>query len=146
MTTFLDRKTGFIFGGNIYNCGTWMDKMGESSTAGNRGVPSTPRDGADIEIIGLLKSTVSWLDEMNKSSKYSFNGVKIDEEFFTYKEWSSAIKKNFEHHFYIPIDEKDDKLYNVDPKLIKQRGFYKDTLNSEKSENDYQLRPNQVYL
>lgn len=71
----VDWKTGLIFGGNAFNCGTWMDKMGESQKAGTKGQPGTPRDGAPVEITGLVKSALTWLDGLSSKGKFPFKGV-----------------------------------------------------------------------
>lgn len=77
----VDWSTGFIHGGNRYNCGTWMDKMGESVKAGTKGVPGTPRDGAPVEITGLLASTLRWLDQLSQKGQFPFKGVNAKGEF-----------------------------------------------------------------
>lgn len=76
----VDWSTGFISGGNRYNCGTWMDKMGESERAGTKGIPGTPRDGAPVEITGLQASTLIWLDGLSRAGKFPFKGVEADGE------------------------------------------------------------------
>jgi glycogen debranching enzyme len=74
----VDWDTGLIHGGNEFNCGTWMDKMGESIKAGTQGLPGTPRDGAPVEITGLLKSTLRWLRNLSSQGNFPFKGVEAN--------------------------------------------------------------------
>ncbi|CAG2116623.1 unnamed protein product [Medioppia subpectinata] len=131
----VSRETGFVFGGNEHNCGTWMDKMGSSQKAGNKGRPSTPRDGSAVELIGLSKSVVTFLAELSDKKQYPFSGVtESDGKEFSFKEWSLKIKDNFEKYFHISADSDD--------KLINRRLIYKDTFGATIEWMDYQLRPN----
>ncbi|KAL8820229.1 MAG: hypothetical protein Q9223_001521 [Gallowayella weberi] len=139
----VDWDTGIIFGGNQSNCGTWMDKMGESDRAGSRGVPGTPRDGAPIEITGLLASTLAWVAELLEQGRYRFEGVKTESgEEMTFKAWASKLQDSFERCYYIPPDPSDDGSYKVNTAIVNRRGIYKDLYRSGKEYEDYQLRPN----
>lgn len=139
----VDWDTGIIFGGNQNNCGTWMDKMGESERAGSKGVPGTPRDGAAIEITGLHYSAMVWLAKLYKEGKYKYEGVDTaDKQAIKFSEWSARIKENFERCYWVPLNAKDDKSYDVNPKIINRRGIYKDLYKSGKEYEDYQLRAN----
>ncbi|KAG9247506.1 putative glycogen debranching enzyme [Calycina marina] len=142
----VDWSTGIIFGGNQNNCGTWMDKMGESVSANSKGVPGTPRDGAAVEITGLLYSTLKWVSELHQQDgKYKYAGVSINDpsaKVITFKDWASKIKNNFERCYYVPASESEDSKYDVKTDMINRRGIYKDLYKSGKEYEDYQLRPN----
>ena len=81
------KKTGFCFGGNKDNCGTWMDKMGSAAMI-NKGVPATPRDGAPVELVGLQYSFISFLASLNAAGKFSSAGV----EEISFQDWANLIK------------------------------------------------------
>ena len=143
----VDWSTGFVHGGNRFNCGTWMDKMGESEQAGSKGVPGTPRDGAAIEITGLLKSALRWVIELHAHGHFPWtevnttpgdNGQKV-----SFGEWEKKIQQNFERSYFIPQRPAEDGEYDVKSHLIHRRGFYKDLFKSWREVEDYQLRPNQ---
>ncbi|EPS29585.1 putative glycogen debranching enzyme [Penicillium oxalicum 114-2] len=139
----VDWETGIIFGGSQDNCGTWQDKMGESEKAGSKGVPGTPRDGAAIEITGLLYSALNWVSKLHELKVYPHSGVDLGNgKSVTFKEWSEKIKANFERCYYVPLDTKDDAQYDVDANVVNRRGIYKDLYRSGKPFEDYQLRGN----
>ncbi|KAI4806376.1 hypothetical protein KUCAC02_017203 [Chaenocephalus aceratus] len=140
----VDQTTGFISGGNRFNCGTWMDKMGESERAHNKGIPATPRDGSAVEIVGLCKSTVRWIVKLHNNGHFPYAAVNIRRGGQTYSEsyakWDLKIQENFEKKFYIPHDPKDYE--GKQPELVHKRGIYKDSFGSSSPWCDYQLRTN----
>ncbi|KAL4884419.1 hypothetical protein BJY04DRAFT_182448 [Aspergillus karnatakaensis] len=139
----VDWTTGLIFGGNQFNCGTWQDKMGESEKAGSKGVPGTPRDGAAIEITGLVYSALKWVSNLNEQGLYPYDKVDIgDGNSITFKEWAARIKNSFERCYYVPEDSKEDDQYDLDSHIVNRRGIYKDLYRSGKPYEDYQLRSN----
>ncbi|CAH8590703.1 unnamed protein product [Schistosoma turkestanicum] len=137
----IDLNTGFPRGGNAFNCGTWMDKMGSSAKAGNQGIPATPRDGSAVELVGLAYAVVSWLAEShnrgrNHSGYYPHGGVQLTSgKELQWEEWSNLLKSSFESHFWIPEGTKD-------PNLLYNKGIYRDSVGSSGGYTDNQLRPN----
>lgn len=135
----VDWSTGLIFGGQQFNCGTWMDKMGESERAGNKGYPGTPRDGAAVEIQGLLKSALRFV---NTLKDFPHEVTRQDGTTISLVDWEKLVQENFEKCFYVPENPGDDGDYDIDPSLVNRRGIYKDLYRAGKPYEDYQLRPN----
>lgn len=140
----VDWETGFVFGGNEHNCGTWMDKMGSSAKAGNKGKPATPRSGSAVELVGLSMSALTWLEKLAAQKVYPYDGVSAIKNGVstkvTFKDWCALIKSNFEKHFWINVDQEAE--YEPHPELINRRGIYKDSFFAKPFWADFQLRPN----
>ena len=117
--------------------------MGESEKAGSKGIPGTPRDGAAIEITGLLYSTLVWVAQLHDDGSYE-NGVVTTAggQKISFQGWASRIRDNFERCYYIPLDPKEDDQYDINPTIVNRRGIYKDLYKSGKEYEDYQLRAN----
>lgn len=90
--------------------------------------------GADVEIIGLLYSTVSWLAGLHKQGKFAHDGAgkfpqsamsNVNAGTVKYQAWAETLKSAFESWFWVPVDAKDDASYHVDKALINRRGIYK---------------------
>jgi glycogen debranching enzyme len=116
-----------VFGGNDANCGTWMDKMGSSEKAKTKGVPSSPRDGTAIELVGLQASVLRFLencpDYPHKSveRKNQNSNTVIN---WSFKEWAEKVEKNFEKYFF--VSETDTSP------LVHKKNIYKDTVSRNK--------------
>ena len=115
---YLDTETGFIYGGNTLNAGTWMNHIGSSAKGKNLNIPSTPRNGADIEIIALLYNCLNFVIEINYKNYYSYKHVILNNnEKFSFYQWSLLIKKFFEKKFFVK------KIYSV---FQNKSNIYKD--------------------
>ncbi|KAJ2808305.1 bifunctional 4-alpha-glucanotransferase/amylo-alpha-1,6-glucosidase [Coemansia guatemalensis] len=137
--------TGFVSGGNQWNCGTWMDKMGSSEKAGIRGVPGSPRDGAAIEIVSLQKAALRWLTDLYSEGKFAHEGVTTaNGSHVSYSDWNRKVQINFGKYFWIPLDPADDAKYHVDSTLVNRRGIFRDSYGASNAWADYQFRPNIV--
>lgn len=113
-----------VFGGNDANCGTWMDKMGSSEKAKTKGVPSSPRDGSAVELVGLQASVLRFLE---KCSDYPYKLVERKNTSsnatvtWTFSEWAEKIEQNFEKFFFVAENDSSP--------LVHKRRIYKDTVN-----------------
>ncbi len=120
----VDPETGFVYGGNKNNCGTWMDKMGSSSVAGNKGTPATPRDGSAVELVGLCRCVLAWLQNLPENL-YPFKGVEVKStgKLLTWSEWAQKIDANFERCFWIGEHSNESPLIN-------KRNIYKGKIST----------------
>ncbi|XP_046960879.1 glycogen debranching enzyme [Vanessa cardui] len=140
----VDPETGFPFGGNDANCGTWMDKMGSSEAAGTRGKPATPRDGSAVELVALAYSAASWLATQQRAGRYPYPGVARRHRdgsltAWTFAQWADRIHRSFERHFWVPAAP---SAADARPDLVHRRAIYKDTHGATRPWADYQLRCN----
>ncbi|KNC47552.1 uncharacterized protein AMSG_02577 [Thecamonas trahens ATCC 50062] len=137
--------TGFVHGGSAANCGTWMDKMGSSSRAGNAGVPATPRDGSAIELVALCAAVLRWLAKTGLVASLALPSDEAAAAWglsscaLTPAAWYERIASNFEPAFYIPLKPAAGDGPGC---WAVTTGVYKDCVGASHGWTDWQLRPN----
>ncbi|GMT14102.1 hypothetical protein PFISCL1PPCAC_5399 [Pristionchus fissidentatus] len=130
----VNRETGLMHGGNEFNCGTWMDKMGSSERAGNKGLPATPRDGAPVELQGLAFTVLSEMEKWSEEGVVEKRKLDGEDRSVSFGEWASLINVSFEREFYV-----DEQTKNPH---VNRRRILKDTVGSTAGYTDFQLRCN----
>eukprot|EP00762_Andalucia_godoyi_P005029 ANDGO_01455.mRNA.1 Glycogen debranching enzyme len=121
--------TYLFYGGNAYNAGTWMDKMGSSRQAGNSGKPATPRDGCPIELAACQYVAISMMARFGKRH-FRVEGIP-----FSYVEWAEFMRSHFDSWFFV-----DEQCASG---AVHKRGIYRDVVGCVSSPwAEYQLRPN----
>ena len=143
----LDPNTGFIYGGNYCNNGTWMNKLGNSIKGKNKGIPATPRPGADIEIIALIYSCLEFVVDMGNKSYYRYKSVELSNGMnYPFSQWRLLIKDSFEDEFFVKRFNIDisNNCNNIDWNNNQIKGnIYKDYKNKNNVNiYEFQLRPN----
>lgn len=68
----------------------------------NQGVPATPRDGAPIEIIGLIASALRFACELSGKGLFENHVTLKDGSKLLFGDWYSSLISHFENCFYIP--------------------------------------------
>lgn len=101
VSAYICHDSGLVFGGNASNCGTWMDKMGSSDRANNRGLPASPRDGAAVELQGLALFVAEHLQKLHSEGHFPHNSLVGKNQKWSWAEWAQKIRHNFEPKFFV---------------------------------------------
>jgi glycogen debranching enzyme len=96
-------ESGLVMGGNEWNCGTWMDKMG-SVQGRNKGVAATSRHGANIEINGIALAVLEFFGNNSVVGRDYGKGS----EFAFLRDWTSKLAHSFDNSFW----NETNRIYN----------------------------------
>ncbi len=66
--------------------------MGSSSKAGTKGIPASPREGAPVDMVAILKYCLTSYANLHKAGYYSFNSLNFKKQEVTFEKWASRIQ------------------------------------------------------
>ena len=124
-----------------------MNKLGHSIKGKNKGIPATPRPGADIEIIALIYSCLDFVVDMGNKNYFKYKSVELSNGMnYPYSQWKLLIKDSFEDEFFV-------KKFNIEINSNNNNNEWNNNqikgniYNDYKNKNnvniyEFQLRPN----